>query len=288
MSFRPLTYKNVYINSKYRTLDSRSSSDFKIELQDTIEIPDNTIMQLHEVAIPNTWCSINTNNQNLYFRHQILPPATPQGITYRRIEIPVGNYTAPELGAVIQTQLNIFFDSAGRTGSYSATYDTITNKITVSSNYREIVFIRLTDADVPALAGSFSNSVDVSNLRSINEVLGFTTTVGDAFTSSSPWTTGFVNLLNYSDVYISYPELSNNNFHTPSGFSNAVAKKVPVNASFAGVVYDTGLSDYDYINVSKRNVKRLTFRILDETGNVIDLNNINVSCSLVFHNLDMA
>ena len=80
MSFRPLTSKKVYINFKYRTSDSRSSGDFKIELHDTLEIPDNTIMQLHEVAIPNTWYSINTNNQNLYFRHQILPPATPQGI----------------------------------------------------------------------------------------------------------------------------------------------------------------------------------------------------------------
>ena len=227
-------------------------------------------MQLHEVAIPNTWYSINSSNQNLYFRHEILPPATPQGITYRRIEIPAGNYTAPELATAIQTQLNLFFDSGGRTNSYSATYDTITNKIIISSNYSEVVFIPLIDADVPVFAGSFSNSVDVNNLNSINEVLSFTTAVGDAFTSSSPWTTGFVNLLNYSDVYISCPELSNNNFHTPSGFSNAVVKKVPVNASFAGVVYDTSMSDYDYINVSKRNVKRLTFRVLDETGNVID------------------
>ena len=58
MSFRPLTYKKVYVNSQYRVSDSRSSSDFKIELQDAFEIPDNTIMQVHEVAIPNAWYSI--------------------------------------------------------------------------------------------------------------------------------------------------------------------------------------------------------------------------------------
>ena len=164
MSFRPLTYKKVYVNSQYRVSDSKSSSDFKIELQDTFEIPDNTIMQVHEVAIPNAWYSINTNNQNLYIRHQILPPATPQGITYRRIEIPVGNYTAPDLASAIQTQLNTCFDSGGRTDSYSTTYDTLTNKIIVSSNYSEVVFIPLNDADVPAFVGSFSNSVDLNNL----------------------------------------------------------------------------------------------------------------------------
>ena len=288
MSSRPLTYKKVYVNSKYRVSDSRSTSDFKIELQDTFEIPENTIMQVHEVAIPNAWYSINTNNQNLYFRHQILPPATPQGITYRRIEIPVGNYTAPELATAIQTQLNTFFDSGGRTNSYSATYDTLTNKIIISSNYSEVVFIPLTDADVPPVAGSFSNSVDVSSLKSINEVLGFTTTVSDAFTSSAPWTTGFINVLTYPDVYISCPELSNNNFHSPSAFSNAVIKKIPVNAPFAGIISDSyGITEYDYINVSKRNVKRLTFRITDGAGNVIDLNNVHITFSLLFHNRDM-
>ena len=179
-------------------------------------------MQVHEVAIPNAWYSINTNNQNLYFRHQILPPATPQGITYRRIKIPVGNYTAPDLASAMETQLNTFFDSGARTNSYSAIYDALANKITVSSNYSEVVFIPLTDTDVPTFVGSFSNSVDLNNLNSINNVLGFATPVGDAFTSSSPWTTVFISLINYPDVYISCPELSNFNFHSPSAFSNAI------------------------------------------------------------------
>ena len=210
-------------------------------------------------------------------------PQRPQGITYRRIEIPVGNYTAPELANAIQTRLNAFFDSGGRTDSHSATYDTITNKIIITSNFSEVVFIPLTDADVPTFVGSFSNTVDLNNLNSINNVLGFFTSVGDAFTSSSPWTTGFINLLNYPDVYISCPELSNNNFHSPSAFSNAIIKKVPVNAPFAGIISDSyGITDYDYVNVSKRNIKRLTFRILDGAGNVIDLNNINVTFSLLF------
>ena len=117
--------------------------------------------------------------------------------------------------------------------------------------------------------------------------MGFTTPVGDAFTSSSPWTTGFINLLNDPDVYISCPELSNNNFHSPSAFSNAIIK-VPVNAPFAGIISDSyGITDFDYVNVSKRNIKRLTFRILDGAGNVIDLNNIHVTFSLLFHNKDM-
>ena len=79
----------------------------------------------------------------------------------------------------METQLNTFFDSGGRTNSCSAMYDTLTNKITISSNYSEVVSIPLTDTDVPTLVGSFSNSVDLNSLNSINNVLGFTTRVGE-------------------------------------------------------------------------------------------------------------
>ena len=290
MSFRPLTYKKIYVNSKYRTSDSKSPSNFQIELRENFEIPDGTIAQIHEVAIPNTWYTISSNNNNLYWRHQVLPPATPQGITYTRIVIPEGNYTAPELATEIATQLNAVFDVVGvsRTNTYSGTYNNLTNKITISSNYTEVIFVPLTDADVPDLVGSFSNSVDLNNLNSINEVLSFTQTVGDSFTSTNPWITGFIILLPYHDLYISCPELSNNNFHSPSTFTNAIVKKVPVNAPFAGIVADSyGITDYDYINVSRRSIRRLTFRITDESGNFINLNGANASFSILFHNTDM-
>ena len=97
MSIRPLTYKKVYVNSKYRTSNSRDISDFQIELRENFEIPDGTIMQVHEIAIPYTWYSINRNNQNLYFQHRVLAPATPTGTVFTRIEIPIGNYTPPEI-----------------------------------------------------------------------------------------------------------------------------------------------------------------------------------------------
>lgn len=290
MSFRPLTYKKIYVNSKYRTNDSKSPSNFQIELRENFEIPDGTIAQIHEVAIPNTWYTISNNNNNLYWRHQVLPPATPQGITYTKIVIPEGNYTAPELATEIATQLNAVFDNVGvsRTNTYTGTYNNLTNKITISSNYTEVIFVPLTDADVPDFVGSFSNSVDLSKLNSINEVLSFTQTVGDSFTSVNPWITGFIILLPYHDLYISCPELSNNNFHSPTSFTNAIVKKVPVNAPFAGIVADSyGITDYDYINVSRRSIRRLTFRITDESGNFINLNGANASFSILFHNTDM-
>ena len=156
------------------------------------------------------------------------------------------------------------------------------------SNYSDVIFIPLIDADVPTFVGSFSNTVDILNLNSINNVLGVFTMVGDAFTSSSPLTTGFIDLINYPDVYISCPELSSNHFHSPSAFSNAIIKKVPVNAPFTDIISDSyGITDFDYINVSRRNIKRITFRITDGAGNIMDLNSINGTFSLRFQNKDI-
>ena len=73
----------------------------------------------------------------------------------------------------MQTQLDLAFDGGGRTNTYSAVYDTVLNKMTLSSNYAEVMFVPLSDKDVVPLAGSFSNSVDLNNLDSINVVLSF-------------------------------------------------------------------------------------------------------------------
>ena len=39
MMSNKLTYKKVYVNSKFRLPQSRSSSDFVVELQENMELP---------------------------------------------------------------------------------------------------------------------------------------------------------------------------------------------------------------------------------------------------------
>ena len=38
-----LPLKKIYIDSRDRTPDSRSASNFRIELQQTVQMPDNTV-----------------------------------------------------------------------------------------------------------------------------------------------------------------------------------------------------------------------------------------------------
>ena len=53
-----LKYKELYIDSKYRNPESKSTSDFFAELPDTMVCPANTILYVDDVSIPRSWTTI--------------------------------------------------------------------------------------------------------------------------------------------------------------------------------------------------------------------------------------
>ena len=179
-----LKFKKVYIDSYYRV--SGTSSDFTIDLPETVQLEENMLCQIHEVSIPHN---------NLYFMHQVIPPAVPNGITYRKITVPEGNYTASDLAQTIEVALNLRVDTGDRPNTYSIHYNSSTNKFTISSNYATVIFVVLTDGEVAPVANVFSDPVDVNNLNSINRVMGNTTPAFDAYTNVAPYTRNFIDLV---------------------------------------------------------------------------------------------
>ena len=62
-----LPIKKIYIDSKFKTLDSVSSSNFKIDLQSTLLFPENSVFYIDDVSIPHSWYSIEENiNDRIY------------------------------------------------------------------------------------------------------------------------------------------------------------------------------------------------------------------------------
>ena len=113
------------------------------------------LCQIHEVSIPHSWYSINETNNNFYWRHQVIPPGVVAGITYRKVTIPEGNYTAVDLAQTIQIAINLLVDTNDRPNTYSVTYNSSTNKFTFSSNYEVVIFILLNDSEVAPVAKCF-------------------------------------------------------------------------------------------------------------------------------------
>ena len=274
-----LKFKKVYIDGSYRV--SGTSSDFTIDLPETVQLEENMLCQIHEVSIPHSWYSINSTNNNLYFRHQVIPPGVVAGITYRKITIPEGNYTAVDLAQTIEIALNLLVDTVDRPNTYSIHYNTSTNKYTFSSNYSTAIFVVLTDGEVVPLSGSFSDPVDVNNLNSINRVIGNTTPATDAYTNVAPYTTNFIDLTPVKNVYLHCNEISNYNQLTVAG-NSSIIKKVPVNVPYLGVINDLELSSVDYIDCSNKLFRRLNFRCTDHLNQIINLNGVDISFTLTF------
>ena len=202
-----LKFKKVYIDSSYKV--SGTSSDFTIYLPETVQLEDNMLCQIHEVSVSHSWYSINENNNNFYVMKGILPPETPSGVTYRKLIIPVGNYTATELATQLETSLNTL-DSGSRRNSFSVSCLAGLNKIQIQSNYPEVIYTVLTDFDVLVDNGErFVETVDANNLKSINKVLGVYTSSGDASTNVVPYITGFIDLTPVKSLYLHCNEISN-------------------------------------------------------------------------------
>ena len=101
--------KKVYVDSRYKSNDSVSNSDFKFELKEALDLPDNTVCYIDDMPIPHTWYAIEENlNNTLYIITTIMDPGvTPTWYHALALEIPSGNYTGSSLAAALQTELNI-------------------------------------------------------------------------------------------------------------------------------------------------------------------------------------
>ena len=52
MSNKGLTYKKIFVDSKYRLPQSNSSSDFSIELNENLELPEGTRLHVVDISLP--------------------------------------------------------------------------------------------------------------------------------------------------------------------------------------------------------------------------------------------
>jgi hypothetical protein len=58
--------KKVYVDSRFRSKDSVSNSDFKFELNESLDLPDNTFCYVDDISIPHTWRTIESHDNKLY------------------------------------------------------------------------------------------------------------------------------------------------------------------------------------------------------------------------------
>jgi hypothetical protein len=252
-----LPIRKIYIDSRFKSSDSESDANFKIDLPVSMLMPPNTGFYIDDVCIPVSWYTVDSNrNNNIYFK--------VNGIK-NKVSIPKGDYNLTSLNNAIVSALNAVYPSVF-TSSPDLTLSKI--KIIVAEPY---VFELLTDA----------KAIDVgfpTPLYSINALLK--NTVADTYVHSYPYISGYIDLLPFRNVYITCSGLGSFNTMSVSG-ERQIIKKVPINASYGEVIFGSS-NGLDYLDCSKQTLSRLEFQLKDVFGNVLNLNNNHWSFSIVF------
>jgi hypothetical protein len=239
-------------------------------------MPEGSTFCIDDINIPYSWNTIEPGiNDKLYISYRALltDVATP-----RVLVITPMRYTGAEFATNLATQLN----SMGGIGTYLATYDTNNNTITIVSS--NMYFKIWTDEELKTT--TLFTIADVNYPKSVNEILQvygiYAGGVGGYAGKGVAYQTGFLNLLNYQDLYITSTNLGNFQSMGPRGEST-VLRKIMVNAGWGFSIIDK-LAFAEEMSCSKLSLSTLDFQLRDVRGNIVPLHGAHVSFTIKFAN----
>ena len=277
-----LTYKKVLVDSAFRLPQSRSSSDFIIELDENMECPEGTRLHITEVSIPATFKTTEVG----FFEYLYVMVFDNSDVFVKNFRVYLGNkvYFAEQLAYDMNEGMNNNTTDLSAGGifvySYSSATRTVEFKVKDGLNYKLKI---PTDTELKNYVNNQWNTTqenyDSSNPLSINYLLS-------NYVATSPiatWTSSYLNLVPFRAVYINSPELADHHLMSPSTYSSSIIRKVLVSEQLGGIINDNSapLSE-DYINVGGKNLKRLSFRITDDKSNTLNLYDIQL---LILNNI---
>ena len=261
-----LPIKKIYIDSRFKSSDSASDSDFKIDLPISFLMPEDTGFYIDDVCIPHTWYPISERNNVIAFRYN----STVVLYAY----VPGGNYSTLNLGLAIAVALNAALSLALiTTNPFESSYASTTNKLTIKlvTAANTSSFQILTDVE-------FKVASPTLVVRSMNATLKNTVLKAH---NNTDHLTGYIDIFPIRNIYMTASGLGNFNTMSVAGDRNIV-KKIPVNAEFGNVIFDQTVTGMDYLDCSRQTLSRLGFALRDVFGTVIDLNENHISFSIVF------
>ena len=269
------SYTNkIFIDSRFKTPESVSDSDFTIELPENVELPDFTGGIVTDITLPHTWYNVSSNNNRLFFRRVVDNVSTDF-----MAELTPQNYDIFELAAALEDRMNTVVGSQ----AFEVTSDVQAGCLVIQVLPATWAVDVFSDGELQTrVNGTWRGPLyDVSNIKSLNSMLRINNRINDPFTSTSSFRTGFVDLQPLHSIYFTSTKVSNYSNLGPNGQRN-VLKKMVVNSNFGEVnTYDYAFQE-DAVNLSGLTLKLIDVQIRDYAGNIIDLNGAHVSFSLLF------
>ena len=275
-----LTYKNIFVDSKYRNAQSKSSSDFSIELNENLETPEGTKLYVTDVSIPAVWKSTEIN----FYEYMYVMVFNGDTLV-KNFRVYLGNkiYFAEQFCFDINEGMNNSTTDLSAGGIFAYTYSSATRTVEFKVKDGLPYTIKIPTDDelsnyVNGVWDTGQSNYDNRNLVSINYLLS-------NFVATSPiatWTSSYLNLVPFRYIFITSNALSDYHYSAPNSYSSSIIKKVLVTEQLGGIINDNQAPHHeDFIDIGGRNLKRLDFKITDEKGTVMNWYDIPVQFALL-------
>jgi hypothetical protein len=275
-----LTYKKIFIDTKYRTQQSNSSADFSIELNENLETPEGTRMYVTDISIPAVWKTTEIN-----FYEYIYVMVFNADTLVKNFRVYLGNriYFSEQLCFDMVEGMNNNTTDLSADGIFVYAYSSATRTVEIKVKDGLPYTIKIpTDTElenyVDGIWDSVSAPYDNRKPVSINYLLS-------NFVPTSPiatWTSSYLNLVPFRYVFITSNALSDYRYSAPNSYSSSIIRKVLVTEQLGGIINDNhSIHQEDYIDIGGRNLKRLDFKITNAEGTVMNLYDIDVQFALL-------
>ena len=119
--------QKIYIDSRFRTANSKSESDFNVELPRSFNVPDGVVAHIDDIVIPVSWSTIDERNRNCYVKLTCGATNADTVFSFDYQNIEGGNFAAQ-----LAARLNWLFKDFVPKPVFVCDYDLNNNLITLS------------------------------------------------------------------------------------------------------------------------------------------------------------
>ena len=158
-----LPVRRIHIDSPYKD-SGDSHSDFRIRLAQSVQMPDDCVMMVDNVTIPNVFKPISERNDSLYLGEY---DTSTFLVVMRQVTLSHGYYNTLQFATEFQTKLNAAKLASWPTNAYTVTY---TQGAVLVAAAPPQTFVIMSDEQIARCDGSSGISV-ITQPNSANATL---------------------------------------------------------------------------------------------------------------------
>ena len=271
-------WRRIVIDSRFRTRESVSNSNFSINLPFAVSVPAGSVMYADSICVSHAWPTVQAGvNNHIYVQERVTGQASD---TLRTVTLDEGTYNALELANEVVLKLN-----SGKSvpGAYSATV--ANGRLTLSNatpliDGKSYIFSK-SDADVAYLQTTFPSYPGADCCELIG--LWDTPVLGDGtgwIYSGQSWTAQYMDLQHHKQLFLC-SDVGESSMMLMNGDTSCI-RRILLAGMQGDVVTDvlsTGLASVSF--GSETTFQTMHFQLKGHDGKIVNLASHQLSFELI-------